>query len=161
MNVLIQQQPVMKSNGKQASNANQILKVFAIQEGLLLDEGVTRERRAKRKLNIDGNEVSLSDFFPTLDALSQDTKDKIASGEWDIGTPIVPVSVKVKVINDKGDIATRTNELYGRAYSLQQIMDKTLHNLEEYGLLRSLYPSNSNLTEVKQELKHKGRNITT
>ena len=154
---LARQQPVMKLDGKQASNANQILKAFAIHEGLMIDDGVTRERRAKRKLNIEGHEINLSDFFPTLDALNQDTKDRIASGEWDIGTPIVPVTVRVKTINDKGEVETKTNQLYGRAYSLQQIMDKTLQNLEELSLLRPLYSPDSNIEEVKLELKRIGK----
>ena len=133
-----------------------MLKAFAIREGLVADDGMSWERRVKRKLDIEGAILNLPDVFPTLDILTSDTKEKIKSGEGDIGTPIVLIELRVKKVNAQGKVETVTTQLYGRAFSLQQIMDRTLKKVDAAGLLRPLYPEDSDITQVLEDLSKKG-----
>ena len=148
---------VLKGGGTPASNGNQVLKAYAVREGLVEDSGTPRERRAKRKLDIDGTIINLPDVFPTLEDLTNDTKQKIDSGEWDVGTPIVPIQLRVKKVNSNGKVETLTTTLYGRAFTLQQIMDMTLKRIDAAGLLRPLYPHDSDINKVLKDLTQKGK----
>lgn len=156
---LSRRHPVKLLCGKPALNGNQILKQYAIQEGLYqVDENCKpRERRSKRKLDVgDGVTISLADMLPTDQALKGVTREKIASGEWDIGTPIVPITLYLKKLNKEGDIERSSVTIHGRAFSLQKIMDSSLQDAENLGLLRKTYPVTYDIQKALKELEAVG-----
>lgn len=153
---LARRHKVYHPKGHEAKNANEVLKAFAVEEGLVVPSTRQRSRRGKRKIDIDGIEVDLTSLFPTDEALKADTRERIASGEWDIGSPIVPITVQCKRLNSRGKIETRTMTMYGRAYTLQKIMDRTLVTHTQKGFMRKPYPADYNIVDAKQELKKKG-----
>ena len=147
---------VLHPKGHPAKNGNEVLKAFAVEEGLVISSSKRRNRRGKRKIDIDGVEIDLTTLFPTDEALKADTRDKISSGVWDIGSPIVPITVQCKRLNSKGRIETRTLTMYGRSYTLQKIMDRTLVSHTKEGFMRKPYPPDYSISDAKQELAEKG-----
>ena len=149
--------PVRRPDGELAKNANEVLKRYAISEGLYQPATATpRSRRGKRKIEIEGIEIDLSAIFPTDQALKSLTREKISAGIIDIGQPIVPVTLSYKRIL-KGKIETVVVTMYGRAYPLQTIMDKTLRDHSKEGFLRRPFPDDYNISTALSELAAKGK----
>ena len=138
--------------GRPALNASMFLKAYAISEGLVEKSDKQIVRRGKRKIDVGGIQVDLTMIFPTDDALKGDTRSKIAAGVWDIGTPIVPITLHTKRINRHGIVETVSQTLSGRAYSLQKIMDATLVAHDEAGFLRQPFPADYSLSTALKEL---------
>lgn len=153
---LARKHSVLHLDGKPASNGNQVLKAFAVDKGLIEANEQKRTRRTKRKLDVRGLKVDLSLIYPTQDALKEITRSKIALGIWDIGTPIVPITLQYKKINNHGIIHTSTMTLSGRTFSLQKIMDRTLREHEKAGILRKCYPLTEDITTARADLATKG-----
>ena len=151
--------PVYLSNGKLASNGNQILKQFAINDGLLEkpDEEKRKDRRGKRMLELDGVKFSITALYPTKDQIAQQTRDKIARGELDIGVPIVPITLECLKINEKGELELQSITTHGRAFGLQRILDKLLRQHEEFGLHRQPYEENGDINAIKYQLRERGK----
>ena len=109
---------------------------------------------------MDGVNVSISKLLPHDEKLKGLTKNMILSGEIDIGTPIVPITLHVRKYNKVQKRMVRTEvRLEGRAYSLQSIMDKSLKEQEQEGMLRKPYPTDYSFALAKSELEGKGKNI--
>lgn len=147
---------VYQSDGRRAQHGNQILKEFAICEGLINRHSKVNERRGKRKLEVDGVSFTISDMYPTDQRIKQLTQDRISSGELDIGRPIVPITLECLRIGMNGDLQPYSIETQGRAYKLQNILDKLLLEHEGKGYLRKLYAETADITTVKKELESKG-----
>jgi hypothetical protein len=130
---------VFQQNGKPAMNGGQVLKAYAIDEGLCAPlPDTVRARKVNRRIDVDGVNVSISKLLPHDDKLKGQTKNMILSGEMDIGTPIVPITLHVRKYNKIQKRMVRTEvRLEGRAYSLQSIMDKSLKEQEQEGMLRT------------------------
>ena len=148
---------VKRPDGEVAKNANEVLKRFAISEGLYEASEQPRIRRGKRKIQIEGLEIDLSAMFPTDQALKAKTREKIASGALKIGDPIAPITLRCKKIDDRGQIKTHTVTMYGRALTLQHVMDSTLKQHSKEGFLRRLYPTDYTISTALTELAAKGK----
>ena len=147
--------PVKRPDGELAKNANEVIKMFAISEGLHQPAIIQRTRRGKRKIEVEGVEVDLTALFPTDQALKTLTREKIAAGIIDIGQPVVPITLRYKKITN-GKIETVTVTMYGRAYPLQTIMDKTLRDHSKEGFLRPPFPPDYDINVALTELAAKG-----
>ena len=143
---------------KVALNGNQILKEYALAEGLIPEPGKehVRERRSKRKLELDGVEFTIANALPNAYQLKQETIDRIARGELDIGKPLVPITLDIVKIGNDGELKTEKLTTRGRAYSLQKVMDKLLLTQERAGYLRSAFPEDGDINVIRKELESKG-----
>lgn len=150
--------PVTQQNGKPALNAPQVLKSFAIDNGLCEQPiNLPQKRRVARKLTIGDSQISMKNFLPNDQELKEVTKEKIISGDIDIGSPIVPISLRTRSIGKDGQLTVHDTVLHGRKFSLQSIMDRSLKEQEELGLLRVTYPEDHDLAVALQELQEKGK----
>ena len=150
--------PVLQQDGRPASNGNIVLKQFAIDESLIAPTESVRQRRCKRKIEMRGLKIDLSKIFPTDQALKDVTRQKIAAGVWSVGTPICPITLQYKRV-ENGQIATRDLTIYGRTFSLQYVMDRTLRWHEERGLLRPPFTDDYDVKQALSELEQKGQSI--
>jgi hypothetical protein len=149
---------ILASN-KVASNGNQILKQYALNEGLV-DSNLNikkRDRRSKRKLEMDGIKFSISNALPNAYQLKKETIDRIASGELDIGNPLVPITLDCIRIGKDGNLVTHKITTRGRAYNLQAIMDRLLLSHEKAGYLRDPFPLDGDINTIKKDLESKGK----
>lgn len=147
---------VHQSSGKLASNGNQVIRAYAESVGLVEPKSNRRVRRGKRKLEVDGLKVDLTKIYPTSSALKEVTKKNIVSGLWDIGSPIVPITLLCKRI-EKGRLVSYTNTMHGRAFTLQKILDRALVQHEKEGLLRQPFALSYDIADAKTELADKGK----
>ena len=150
--------PVLQQDGRPASNGNTVLKQFAIDESLIAPTESVRQRRCKRKIEMRGLKIDLSKIFPTDQALKDVTRQKIAAGVWSVGTPICPITLQYKRV-ENGQIATRDLTIHGRTFSLQYVMDRTLRWHEERGLLRPPFTDDYDVKRALSELEQKGQSI--
>ena len=88
-------------------------------------------------LDLDGAKFPLTALYPTRDQLKQETRDKISREELDIGVPIVPITVECLKIGEGGELEKHSITTEGRAYSMQKILDKLLHQHLSLGLHRN------------------------
>lgn len=154
---LSKQFQVFQSNGRIALNGPQILKEYAISERLYkIDEKEKRNRRKVRNINIEGLHYKVNKLLPTDAKLKETTRQDILSGKLDIGRPIVPINITQRYIDDAGTLETKVTTIYGRAFTLQKIMDASLFEQESKKLLRPQYPADYSITSAQQELEKKG-----
>lgn len=71
--------PVHQQDGKIASNGNQVLKEYALDEGIIQPDTKVekRERRGKRKLQVHGTAFSFASTFPSDQQIKQETQKKL------------------------------------------------------------------------------------
>lgn len=105
-------------------------------------------------MDIDGIKLCISELFPT-DQKSI-TKASILRGDFDIGFPIVPITLRHRMIGKNGESATKDVVMCGRAFSLQTIMDRTLVEQEQAGTLRQPYRKEADIDEALRDLRTKG-----
>lgn len=149
--------PVNQYDGKPALNAPQVLKEFALSSGLIENQSLPpRQRRINRCLRVNGLEVPLNKMFPNDQQLKDVTKRQIANGEIDIGSPIVPITLRYRSIGLDGIGVTKDAIMCGRAFSLQRVMDRSILDQEEAELLRAPYADNYNVNDALEELYGKG-----
>ena len=75
-----------------------------------------------RKLELDGFEFTIADALPNAFQLKQETIDRLARGELDIGKPLVPITLDIDKIGNDGELKTEKLTIRGRAYSLQKVI---------------------------------------
>lgn len=148
--------PVTQQNGKPALNGPQILKSFAVELGIIQLSTTQRKRRSLREIEVDGVKLSFSKLFPTDSQLKAITRECVLRGEIDIGFPIVPIKLRYRTIGANGNTSTHDIEMFGRAFSLQKLLNSSLTDQEKAGALRKPYPNDSNLDEALNDLKSKG-----
>lgn len=126
----------------------------------------TRIRR--RILKQAGNEISIPIPRKNQD-IKKDIKEKIISGEYDLGVPVLETECTKLVVNSKtGNIEKKTSTLTARKYPFEDIRRKTLtnnkpflkvkpdefyHNMKEQDAITELTSLNENVNNDQQPHK--------
>ena len=116
-------------------NGGQVLKEVAQKHGIdtskldMKSQTPPRLRRSKTKLR--GGEISMP-CLPTKEAVAQEKKNLIASGDLSIGEPCSPYTLTNSVVNSDGNIEMKAVEICGRKIPLIELKSTLLRKHEEY-----------------------------
>ena len=136
----------------------QVLKSYAISAKLIIEHKISpRIRRSRRKLNISGQSVTISNLFPSNQKLTARLKAQIRDGDIDIGKNVVPVTFKYKVVDSEGKLIMKEVTMNGRSFDLQSILQRSIQHHEKLGLLRKPYPEDYSLDQATTELRNLGK----
>ena len=137
--------------------ASKVLKAYARTAAIVTPNLQSPKlRRTRRRLNVLGQEITVTSLFPTKEKLSKMLRRKVADGEIDIGKSIAPVKFKCTIINSEGKLETIEVTKHGRSFDLQDIMQRSLDYQDKLGLLRAPYPEGYSLEKAKEELQSAG-----
>ena len=102
--------------------------------------GVKRTSQSRRRLELDDVKFSISIMLPNAYLLKHKITERLARGDLDSGTAIVPITLDVIKINKGGNLVKGKLTTRGRTYSLQKIMDRLLHIHEKARYLCDPFP---------------------
>ena len=134
---------ITNKSGFFPSNAGQILKQFAVKNGIQTNKFNSNKtvsgrdiiQRVRRKyLRVRG--LSVPHPRPAK-KIRETLNQKIADGICNIGVCIAPKVCTVNRINSTGDLVVTQEEVYGRKFPLQKIREESLKEQDELGVLRS------------------------
>ena len=127
--------------------ASKVLKAYARTAAIVTPNLQSPKlRRTRRRLNVLGQEITVTSLFPTKEKLSKMLRRKVADGEIDIGKSIAPVKFKCTIINSEGKLETIEVTKHSRSLDYQN----------KLGLLRAPYPEGYSLEKAKEELQSAG-----
>ncbi|XP_071149927.1 uncharacterized protein [Mytilus edulis] len=131
-------------NNKMPLNSGQILMAYAKEQGIDIykfnkqsrvsgRDYLRRVRRAKKRLlktNISLNTPRSAKILRGI------VKEKVESGEINIGKKIAPKTFLTTTINKEGNLIEKSKTVYGRKIPLKEILEKENHRLHAAGVLR-------------------------
>ena len=117
-------------------NAGQVLKEFAMQQGFNTpamecqnETPPSRHRKSKKKL--PGGEIS-TPALPKPEAIAEEKRQLIASGQLSIGEPCSPYTLTKHVVSSDGDVLVKKIEIHGRKVPLLELRQKMLIKQQKY-----------------------------
>ena len=124
------------------TNGGQVLKEMAQKHGIdtktleqKASDTTPRLRRSKSKLR--GGEISMP-CLPTKEAIVEEKKQLIVSGELSIGEPCSPYTLKKTIVKNDGSIEMKTVNICGRKIPLLELRQTLLTKHKEYMRLATL-----------------------
>ena len=118
-------------------NGGQVLKEMAQKHGIdtaLLEHSrntCTTPRLRRKKAKLQGGEISMPSL-PTTQVIREDRQQLIDSGELSIGEPCSPYILTKSIVNNDGNVESKTVEVCGRKIPLSELRERMLKKHEQY-----------------------------